>query len=94
MLRSGRADLVLVNKGPRDARGRFEEIEILVTMRDGSQRRFFLRGRQVGDPATLRRIAEAIDAGGGPDRIQVFGSPAGLAARIRGDEDEELEEAA
>lgn len=58
----------------------------MVTLSDGSQRHFFLIGKTMSDASAIQRIAEAIqDAKGGPDRIDIFGSPGGLVKALRED---------
>lgn len=47
----------------RDARGRWTEVDVLVLMPDGSERRFVLRGRQASQ-ASLKRLRASLGAAG------------------------------
>lgn len=78
-LKAGNVELISVVQTRWDP----PTFELLLTMKDGSQRTFFVKGE-----AEVRRFRDRLD-GLGADRPEIVGSPRGLHKLL---EDEELEE--
>jgi hypothetical protein len=86
------AELLMVTVTRRDTKGHVREVEVLVTLSDGSQRSYVLRGQAVSQQNLdqLRRAVEERNRGaGGADTMLTVDSPGKRRRLFAGDEDDE-----
>lgn len=60
VLRSGRAEILVQEPGPRNRKGQVTEVRVTVQLTDGSQRTYRIRSRTLSDPGELRSLRLAI----------------------------------
>ena len=63
-VKAGKVELVIIDPGKRDPKtGRYRDARAVVTMDDGSERSYWLRGGQIGGAAGRRLATRLVDAG-------------------------------